>query len=163
MDTFFFMSGLLVGYLSFIELDKKRFNLLMFYILRYVRLTIPLAFAIGYSATLFVPMIPGPLTEFFGQNDACMGRSWWETLLYVNIYTGPACMGHTWYLSAEWNMFLFSPVVMLPMYYLSKWGSNKYGIRKWLWLMVWSLFFIGFTMVPIGMVLRSNLAPYGIL
>ena len=37
VDTFFFMSGLLVGYLAFIELEKKRFNLIMFYILRYVR------------------------------------------------------------------------------------------------------------------------------
>ena len=37
VDTFFFMSGLLVAYLTFIELEKKRFNLLMFYILRYVR------------------------------------------------------------------------------------------------------------------------------
>ena len=37
VDTFFFMSGLLVGYLTFIELDKKRFNIVLFYILRYIR------------------------------------------------------------------------------------------------------------------------------
>ena len=37
VDTFFFMSGLLVGYLTFIELDKKRFNIILFYILRYIR------------------------------------------------------------------------------------------------------------------------------
>ena len=37
VDTFFFMSGLLVAYLAFIEMEKKRFNLFMFYILRYVR------------------------------------------------------------------------------------------------------------------------------
>ena len=37
VDTFFFMSGLLVAYLAFIELEKKRFNLVMFYVLRYVR------------------------------------------------------------------------------------------------------------------------------
>ena len=37
VDTFFFMSGLLVGYLAFIELDRKRFNLVMFYVLRYIR------------------------------------------------------------------------------------------------------------------------------
>ena len=38
VDTFFFMSGLLVAYLTFIELERKRFNLVMFYILRYIRL-----------------------------------------------------------------------------------------------------------------------------
>ena len=37
VDTFFFMSGLLVGYLTFVELDKKRFNIILFYILRYIR------------------------------------------------------------------------------------------------------------------------------
>ena len=37
VDTFFFMSGLLVAYLGFVELEKKRFNLVMFYILRYIR------------------------------------------------------------------------------------------------------------------------------
>ena len=31
------MSGLLVGYLTFLELEKKRFNIVMFYILRYIR------------------------------------------------------------------------------------------------------------------------------
>jgi peptidoglycan/LPS O-acetylase OafA/YrhL len=40
VDTFFFMSGMLVAYLSFIELDKKRFNLPMFYLMRYIRLVI---------------------------------------------------------------------------------------------------------------------------
>ena len=37
VDTFFFMSGLLVAYLSFGEMDKGRFNLKMFYIHRYIR------------------------------------------------------------------------------------------------------------------------------
>ena len=31
------MSGLLVAYLAFIELERKRFNLVMFYVLRYIR------------------------------------------------------------------------------------------------------------------------------
>lgn len=37
VDTFFFMSGLLVAYLSFIEMEKKRFNLALFYLHRYIR------------------------------------------------------------------------------------------------------------------------------
>ena len=37
VDTFFYLSGLLVAYLSFIEIDRKRFNLPMFYLLRYLR------------------------------------------------------------------------------------------------------------------------------
>ena len=37
VDTFFFLSGTLVAFLSFIQLEKKKFNLPMFYIHRYVR------------------------------------------------------------------------------------------------------------------------------
>ena len=37
VDSFFFMSGFLVAYLSFIEMEKKRFNLVLFYVHRYIR------------------------------------------------------------------------------------------------------------------------------
>ena len=50
VDTFFFMSGLLVGYLTFIELDKKRFNIILFYILRYIRSVLSsIIFTTGYK------------------------------------------------------------------------------------------------------------------
>ena len=37
VDTFFFLSGLLVGYLTFVQLHKKKFNLVVFYVHRYIR------------------------------------------------------------------------------------------------------------------------------
>ena len=37
VDTFFFMSGLLSAYISFNQLDKKQFNLGLFYLHRYLR------------------------------------------------------------------------------------------------------------------------------
>ncbi len=37
VDSFFFLSGLLLAYISFAELEKRRFNLLMFYVHRYIR------------------------------------------------------------------------------------------------------------------------------
>jgi hypothetical protein len=58
VDTFFFMSGLLVAYLSFFELEKGRFNLILFYVHRYIRLTIPLgltiAFIVGFANTFWL-------------------------------------------------------------------------------------------------------------
>ncbi len=38
--TFFFMSGLLVAYNALIDLERGRFSLPMFYIHRYLRLTV---------------------------------------------------------------------------------------------------------------------------
>ena len=43
VDTFFFLSGTLVAYLSFIQLEKRNFNLVMFYVHRYIRFGISLA------------------------------------------------------------------------------------------------------------------------
>jgi peptidoglycan/LPS O-acetylase OafA/YrhL len=37
VDTFFFLSGTLVAYLTFIQLEKNKFNLIMFYVHRYIR------------------------------------------------------------------------------------------------------------------------------
>lgn len=39
VDSFFFLSGLLVAYLTFKEIDrvKGRFNVIMFYLHRYIR------------------------------------------------------------------------------------------------------------------------------
>lgn len=42
VDTFFFLSGTLVAYLSFIQLEKKQFNIIMFYVHRYIRLGLEL-------------------------------------------------------------------------------------------------------------------------
>ncbi len=162
VDSFFFISGLLVAYLTFEELKKGRFNLILFYVLRYVRLTIPYAMVVGYSATIYGPFVPGPL-GVFQENKVCM-EDWWKNLLYIGIYEGTysSCMVHSWYLAADWAMFIFSPIVMLPMYYLWRWGKRKRGYKKWSWLIMWTALFIGFTMVPIGITVRNGMPPYGI-
>ena len=37
VDTFFYLSGLLVAYFTFIQLEKKKFNIIAYYVHRYVR------------------------------------------------------------------------------------------------------------------------------
>jgi peptidoglycan/LPS O-acetylase OafA/YrhL len=37
VDTFFFISAFLVAYFSFMEMEKGRFNLMLFYMMRYIR------------------------------------------------------------------------------------------------------------------------------
>ena len=51
-------SGLLVAYLTFKELDKceGKMPLVMFYVHRYIRLTIPVAFIMGFIIA-FLPVI----------------------------------------------------------------------------------------------------------
>jgi peptidoglycan/LPS O-acetylase OafA/YrhL len=56
VDTFFLMSGLLVSFLLLRELDrnKGKFNVGLYYLHRYLRLTIVYAFILGFIATLIV-------------------------------------------------------------------------------------------------------------
>ena len=37
VDTFFFLSGLLVGYFTFLQLEKRRFNIVVYFVHRYIR------------------------------------------------------------------------------------------------------------------------------
>ena len=88
VDTFFLMSGLLVAYLLLRELDrsKGRFNVLLFYVHRYLRLTPVYAIILGFLATLIVYVSNGPNWRLiFYMREACRWN-WWNHLLYVNNY-----------------------------------------------------------------------------
>ena len=109
VHTFFFMTGLLVCYLLLRELDrnKGRFNVLMFYIHRYlrylgkhflqsipfislkfveVRLTPVYAIIVGFMATLVVYIGSGPYWPVVEFNSQSCRWNWWINLLYINNY-----------------------------------------------------------------------------
>ena len=88
VDTFFLMSGLLVAYLLLRELDrnKGRFNVALFYIHRYLRLTPVYAIILGFIATLIVYVSNGPNWRLvLYMREGCRWN-WWNHLLYVNNY-----------------------------------------------------------------------------
>ncbi len=54
---------------------------------------------------------------------------WWRNLLYINnfgINENGICVGQTWYMSTEFQMFLCTPFVLLPMH----WATTRKG---WKW------------------------------
>uniref|UniRef100_H2Y934 Acyltransferase 3 domain-containing protein n=1 Tax=Ciona savignyi TaxID=51511 RepID=H2Y934_CIOSA len=62
VDTFFFLSGLLVAYLGIRELHKRegKMNVLLMYLYRYMRLTPPYAFCILFIVSIFPMLGEGP-------------------------------------------------------------------------------------------------------
>lgn len=83
VDTFFLMSGLLVSFLLLRELDrtKGKFNVGLFYLHRYLRLTPVYAVILGFVATLMVYLGTGP--NWYNVNllsNACR-ISWWRQFL----------------------------------------------------------------------------------
>ncbi len=87
VDSFFVLSGCLLGYLTFKELEKVhgRLNIPMFYLHRYIRITGVYAMVIGFCATLFKFFTWGPNNSADSVVSACRA-SWWTNLLYVNNF-----------------------------------------------------------------------------
>nr|CAH0109554.1 unnamed protein product [Daphnia galeata] len=138
VDTFFLMSGLLASFLLLRELDrnKGKFNVGLYYLHRYLRLTIVYAFILGFIATLIVYVGTGPnwyTVNLFSNN--CR-NAWWRQFLYINnlfpqdvdyVY----CMGQTWYLAVDMQLFVVSPLFIYPLWRWRKWGLT--------WLAFWTL------------------------
>jgi len=120
VDTFFLISGMLVSYLLLRELDrnKGRFNIFIFYLHRYLRLTPVYAIILGFIATLMVYIGSGPNWGFtYNTAEACRNE-WWHNFLYINNFFDPpgTCMGETWYLANDMQFFLISPLFIYTLW-----------------------------------------------
>lgn len=129
VDTFFLMSGLLVSFLLLRELDrtKGKFNVGLFYLHRYLRLTPVYAVILGFVATLMVYLGTGP--NWYNVNllsNACR-ISWWRQFLYINnlfpLDPYHQCIGQAWYLAVDMQLFLLSPLFIYPL-----WRWRKAGL-----------------------------------
>ncbi|KAG5870080.1 hypothetical protein JTB14_021372 [Gonioctena quinquepunctata] len=128
VDTFFFISGFLLAY----QYLKMKARPLMVHITsipqliihRYLRLTPAVLMLYLVTVSILPHLGSGPLWN--SAIDTVVNRcydDWWPFFLYIqNYYTYPVepCLVHTWYLSADMQMFLLSPLVMIPVAILLK-------------------------------------------
>ncbi|XP_034653957.1 nose resistant to fluoxetine protein 6 [Drosophila subobscura] len=128
VDTFFFLSGLLLVVISlrFLDKTKGKINVPMMYLHRYLRLTPLLAVAILVYWKLLPHLADGPLYEQVGFADYCVcERTWFWTLLYVQNYaTKETCITHTWYLAVDMQLYIISPILLIALY---RWGKKAAG------------------------------------
>ena len=128
VDSFFFLSGLLVAYLTLRETKRKngRFPFLMYYLHRYLRLTPTYAFVLFFSWLLTMHLADGPLFHTQAWKDSGLYQNcksyWWTNLLYINNFypwkMNDECIGWTWYLSNDMQFYIFAPLIIIPMYFL---------------------------------------------
>ncbi|XP_062124809.1 nose resistant to fluoxetine protein 6-like [Drosophila sulfurigaster albostrigata] len=125
VDTFFFLSGMLLVVIALRSLEKSngKLNILMMYLHRYLRLTPVVALAI----LLYMKILPlfgdGPMYENvkFDDYNHCK-RTWFWTLLYLQNYATPdLCINHSWYLAVDMQLYFISPIFLLALY---KWGKK---------------------------------------
>ncbi|XP_068159569.1 nose resistant to fluoxetine protein 6 [Drosophila tropicalis] len=125
VDTFFFMSGLLMCWGAFRELErtKGKLNIPMMYFHRYIRLTPVVAVVVLYIMSLYKYSGAGPMWFKLGTQDTRCADTWWATLLYVQNYAFPysICISQSWYLAVDTQLYFLSPLFLIPLW---KWGKK---------------------------------------
>ncbi|XP_044727164.1 uncharacterized protein LOC123290876 [Chrysoperla carnea] len=119
VDSFFLLSGCLLMY-SFLKSQAKKvsFNVPLFYLHRYIRLTPSYAATIIFLVTLYRQMGSGPNWDPENSNEPCR-KNWWAALLYIQNYVeGQACVMQSWYLQIDMQLYILSPLLLIP---IAKW------------------------------------------
>ncbi|CAL4148593.1 unnamed protein product, partial [Meganyctiphanes norvegica] len=140
VDSFFFLSGLLVCYGVFREMSKTgSLNIIMYYVHRIIRLTPPLCMAVWYFSTLNRFTIRGPIPFSYSPKptdlaDYCRNFGWKDIAYVSNIAfrnnqsIPEGCMGQCWYTSVDTQLYVLAPLLLLPLYYYKTIG------RAWLYV-----------------------------
>ncbi|XP_067126435.1 nose resistant to fluoxetine protein 6-like isoform X2 [Centruroides vittatus] len=119
VDTFFFISGLLVSYttLNIVRKHKKKFNIPVFIIYRFFRLT-P-TYAVVIAILFLLPLLgDGPVWNLTldPELEKCR-KGWWRNLLFINnfIESHNGCLDHSWYLATDTQLYMASLLVVIPL------------------------------------------------
>ncbi|XP_028514764.1 nose resistant to fluoxetine protein 6 isoform X2 [Exaiptasia diaphana] len=121
VDSFFFLSGLLVSYIGLRRMKKNngRLPLLQFYLHRYLRLTPTYMFCILFFTSLFKHVGEGPLWDITQLTNKC-NTKWWTNLLYINNFYPEEfldeCMRWSWYLANDFQFYCIAPLFLYAMY-----------------------------------------------
>ncbi|CAG0919598.1 unnamed protein product [Notodromas monacha] len=156
VDSFFFLSGLLLTYISFRQLEKSKgkLNIVLYILHRYLRLTPALAALIVLQITVFRRLGDGPSwyqVESIAQN--CKD-TWWINMLYIGNFDSydpglqTNCIGQAWYLFCDMQLYVLSPLLLLVMYHYPKLGYFSLGAIM-----------LGFWTSPIVVTVVNDIAP----
>lgn len=145
VDTFFFMSGLLVVYGVMREQQRSgRVNWILYYIHRIIRLLPAIAMTAGLAATLAKFAMTGPFGGEIQRSfvDQCKAY-WWKDVLFVtNIDIFKGCLGHCWYTAVDTQIYIFLPIILIPLIW-----KPKIGVA---WMAFVTLVFFSVTPLMIG-------------
>ncbi|XP_076316444.1 nose resistant to fluoxetine protein 6-like isoform X2 [Tachypleus tridentatus] len=127
VDTFFFLSGFLVTFLTLKKLKKSegKLHLGLFYFHRYWRMTPLMMVIIAFSAGILRYVFEGPAwLDTVVMYDAWCRKNWWLNALYLQnfIDTSNMCLSHSWYSAVDFQFYLVSPIIIYPFYRGIRWG-----------------------------------------
>ncbi|XP_077501440.1 nose resistant to fluoxetine protein 6-like [Amblyomma americanum] len=133
VDTFFFISGLLVVYVTLKDMAStwgvNRW--LLFYVHRYWRMTPLMMAAIAFCAELLPYCGDGPRwKESVATYDGTCQRNWWINAMYLQnfIHTTDMCLNHTWYSAVDYQFYFIAPLILMALQRKSKLGLFLIGL-----------------------------------
>ncbi|CAN7992617.1 unnamed protein product, partial [Ixodes pacificus] len=120
VDTFFLLSGLLLMFVCYGKLkkDSGRFDFLVYYVHRYIRLTPPFLM-VSLLLILGPPWMNGPIWhETVDRFAEGCKRYWWTNLIYISSWmkNDEVCLPHGWYLSCDMQYFIIAPLFFVALY-----------------------------------------------
>ncbi|XP_071543592.1 nose resistant to fluoxetine protein 6-like [Panulirus ornatus] len=124
VDSFFFMSGLLVAYGIHKEYKRvKKVNWIMYYVHRFLRLTPPIAFTAAAMATVSRFALYGPKAPSIERTNIQNCRDYWYTdVFYASNFVHPNCLPQCWYTAVDTQLYIVLPLVLIPLVYKPKIG-----------------------------------------
>jgi peptidoglycan/LPS O-acetylase OafA/YrhL len=131
VDTFLLVGGLVTVY-TYLKATSKgvKFNLFLYYLHRYLRLTPALAVMSLIHLYLINHFGNGPLWKIIDLTlvQPCR-EAWWSTFLYITNYVQRGdCLPQSWYLSIDMQLFILSPIVLIPLSKTPKIGLGMLGV-----------------------------------
>ncbi|CAL4142083.1 unnamed protein product [Meganyctiphanes norvegica] len=118
VDTFLFISAFLVS--VFLKDRIKKFSLTGFYLTRYFRLLPAMVYVMLGCMTILKHMGSGLVWHrvYEGLFGSPCQKYAWANLFFINnlLDSNEMCMGHLWSLAAEWQLYLITPLILVPLY-----------------------------------------------
>ncbi|XP_041347289.1 uncharacterized protein LOC121367246 [Gigantopelta aegis] len=126
-DTFFVLSGTLLAYNWMIEDQKEKLkrgkarmtikSLLILYFHRFIRIA-PCYYILILTFTNLLPYFgKGPRWKYVSDTIHQCKDHWWANALFIsNFYkAGDMCMSWTYYLVNDFQFYLISPIILIPL------------------------------------------------
>ncbi|XP_067947839.1 O-acyltransferase like protein-like [Watersipora subatra] len=134
VDSYFFISGLLVSYL-FLKTSAKNKGrwgpqLLIYYIHRLWRILPLYGILILVYAAFGQYLGSGPLFDWQSERVRDCNNNWWANLLFINNFYKPRemCLGWSWYLSNDMQFYVIAPIILIPLFLNAIAGGIIIGI-----------------------------------
>eukprot|EP01105_Mastigella_eilhardi_P025550 TRINITY_DN698_c0_g1_i1.p1 TRINITY_DN698_c0_g1~~TRINITY_DN698_c0_g1_i1.p1 ORF type:complete len:714 (-),score=168.81 TRINITY_DN698_c0_g1_i1:77-2107(-) len=136
VDSFFFMSGLVVAWKLYPCLCKSRptpISAVLYVVLRYIRLTALLSMCLLLDIFIIPLIVDGPFTYNYKYYDDPCRSKWWVVLLYMqNLYPNPnastQCYSVAWYIANDTQFYLvLAPILVF--------------VTAWSWKVGWPFMF----------------------